>query len=206
MEHLKAPPPLTLTRKVISYWAEECLKDLQETMAVEGIWHADFSVLVFCTKEQLLTLREERGELHSFSQMFLFFYSLKFCVWLCWLLLFVSLLSGTLSCLLQCWPWDSLCHDFSRTKVLRPSFLIAPEVTFHAPLPLFPGPLIWSTFCLLPCPHRLRIALGCLSFNIQSKPLFLSGDPFDQHSWKMPHLSLNWGGSHMALIIVDFVL
>lgn len=55
-------------------------------MAVEGIWHADFSVLVFCTKEQLLTLREERGELHSFSQMFLFFYSLEFCVWLCWLL------------------------------------------------------------------------------------------------------------------------
>lgn len=69
--------------------------------------------------------------------------------------------------------WDSLCHDFSRTKVLRPSFLIAPDVTFHAPLPLFPGPLIWSTFCLLPCTHRLRIALGCLSFNIQSKPLFL---------------------------------
>lgn len=139
MEHLKAPPPLTLTRKVISYWAEECLKDLQETMAVEGIWHADFSVLVFCTKEQLLTLREERGELHSFSQMFLFFYSLEFCVWLCWLLLFVSLLSGTLSCLLQCWP-EILCamtflHQGPETQLFNSPWSYIPCTSAFVPRP-----------------------------------------------------------------------
>lgn len=116
---LEGPTPLTLTRKVISYWAEECLKDLQETMAVEGIWHADFSVLVFCIKEQLLTLR---GELHSSRQMFLFFYSLKFCVWLCWLLLFVSILAGTLSCLLQCWPEILCAMTFPAPRSWDPAF------------------------------------------------------------------------------------
>lgn len=47
-------------------------------MAVEGIWRADFSVLVLGRKGQLLMLGEGRGELYSFVHVF--FYWLKFSV------------------------------------------------------------------------------------------------------------------------------
>lgn len=172
MEHSKAlAPPLPWRGK----WFHIELKNASELSKKPWQWKESgcwlFSSSFLHKRTTFNVGRRER--VTQFQPDVLFFYSLKFCIWFCWLsalhelTVWHPLLSAPIK------TWDSLCHDFSCTKVLRPSFLIAPEVTFHVPLPLFPGPLIWNTFCLLPCTHRLGIALCCLSFNIQSKPLFL---------------------------------